>query len=92
MNYIYGPRPNDSFGVSFVSIGPTVLELWSFKNLTLIFKGQGQGQGKMLGVNFRALGQPYPSVFVSRQSVERLSRYLGGRTKLVYLGRTNTTL
>jgi len=51
------------------------------KKLALIFKGQGQGQGQMSGVNFHALGQPYPSVLVSCRSVERLPRYRGGWTK-----------
>ena len=47
MTYIYGPRPNDSFGIGIVSIGPAVLEFWLFENLTLIIKAQGQGQGQM---------------------------------------------
>jgi len=80
MTYIYAHCPNDSFGVGFVAIGPTVLELCPFKNLTLSFKGQGQGQGQMSGVNFYALDQPYPSVFVSRRSVERFLSY--GHLKL----------
>ena len=90
--YIYAHWPNDLFGLGFVSIGKTVLELWPFKNLTLIFRDQGQGQGQMSRMNFRALSQPYSSVFVSRRTIERLPRYRGGRTKLVHLGRTNTTL
>ena len=46
MAYIDGPRPDDSFGVGFVSIRPTVLELQPSETLTLKIWGQGHAGGQ----------------------------------------------
>ena len=79
MTHSYARRPTDSYGLGFVSIGPTVPELWPFENLTLRFWGQGQGQSLM--VFFRTLGQRCHVVLVLCRSAGRLPRYRGGQTR-----------
>jgi len=92
MTYIYEPWPNGSFGVGFVPIGLTLLELWPFENFTTIFNYQGHGQSQMPGVNFRALGQPYPLVLVSGWSLERFKRWRINKQTDTQTNKTNTIL
>jgi len=75
MTYICVHRSNDSFGVSFVSIGPSDLELRPFETLTLKFRGQGHAGGQRSRPTFMHIDPTICLVVVSSQSDQRFWNY-----------------
>jgi len=75
MTYICVHRSNDSFGVSFVSIGPSDLELRPFETLTLKFRGQGHVECQRSWPTFMVLEPTIHLALVSSQSDRRFWNY-----------------